>query len=188
MKNLKKALLVFAIPLLALFLLRGILFRWMVEYKDLGNRAAIYITDQELISKIDALSADRVMDMEAIVDVAQEIATAELSLTYQWASNDPNELVHTHRANCVGYAALFNSSALYLIEKHKLKGKVKAEHKIGQLYLWSVDLHQFFDSPFFKDHDFNTVTHLETGKMIAVDPSLDDYLRIDHVSMLEHND
>ncbi len=59
--------------------------------------------------------------------------------------------------------------------------EVEATHKIGQLDFLGIDLHQFFESSFFKDHDFNQIRNLGTGEVILVDPSISDYLWINRV-------
>ena len=57
----------------------------------------------------------------------------------------------------------------------------KAEHKIGEIKLLGIDVHQYFDSQFYKDHDFNEVRNLVTGEKVSIDPTLSDYLRIETV-------
>jgi len=76
---------------------------------------------------------------------------------------------------------MFNSITNYLIIKSKQESSIEAEHKIGQLNLFGINLHQFFNKPFFKDHDFNEVRNNKTGEVFCIDPSLSDYLRINRI-------
>lgn len=168
--------------LLLITLFRGPIYRQLVTYTDVGSRPEFELTDQRLIDRIAAQSKDQQLDFHAIVTIANQITTNELKFTTRRASGNPNELAKTKRANCVGYSALLNSIASYLIRENELDHTVRAEHKIGKLKLVGIDLHQFFSSSFFKDHDFNELTNLQTGQVIAIDPSVSDYLWINEVS------
>lgn len=182
MRRIKKLLVLFGISILAMILLRGSIFRLVVKYNDVGNRSEVRLTDKSLIDKIENRSENGEHDLDGIVALAREITDEELTFTTSRASGNPNELFRTKRANCVGYAAMFNSIANYLIRKHQLQDELKAEHKVGQLDLLGIDLHQFFDSPFFRDHDYNLVVNKATGEIIAIDPTVSDYLWIGRVS------
>ncbi|GGG62573.1 hypothetical protein GCM10011378_43400 [Hymenobacter glacieicola] len=43
-------------------------------------------------------------------------------------------------------------------------------------------MHKYFNSAFFKDHDFVTIENKRTGKVYAVDPTIDDYLSVDFIT------
>ena len=105
-----------------------------------------------------------------------------MSFSSYASSNNPNLVYQTGKANCIGYSALFNSIANYLIETQKLENKYRAIHLIGRLDFLGIDLHQFFDDPFLQDHDFNGIENLENGERIYIDPSLSDYFRINYVN------
>ncbi|WP_025741814.1 hypothetical protein [Aquimarina pacifica] len=114
--------------------------------------------------------------------MADEITKTELKFTTNRASNNPNILINTRKANCVGYSAMFNSIANFLIKNNDLENKIKAEHKIGKLDFLGINIHQFFKGTFFRDHDFNELTNKETGKKIVIDPTVSDYLRINRIT------
>ncbi len=168
-----------------LILFRGTVFRLAIKYNEIGSRPEIKITNKKLIEKIYSNSENREIDLSAILEIADKITKEELKFTTKRASNNPNELINTHQANCVGYSAMFNSIANYLISKNKLENKIVAEHKIGQLKLFGINLHKFFESSFFRDHDFNEIIDKKTGNKIFIDPSLSDYLRITRVAKKE---
>jgi hypothetical protein len=52
---------------------------------------------------------------------------------------------------------------------------------IGKLDFWGYDLHQISNDPFYKDHDYNVITNIKTGKKIFVDPSVADCFWINRV-------
>lgn len=177
----KKALKILGITLLLLLLLRGFLFRLLVTYVEIGERPTIEITDEAFIMRIEERAAESVMDIENITEIAMELTTEILHFTTKRASNNPNELIHTKQANCIGYAALFNSIANYLIQKHQLQEELAAEHKIGQLELLGINVHPFFKSSFFRDHDFNTLRNKKTGVTVFLDAGVCDYFFVDRV-------
>jgi len=151
----KKTLKIIGISILILILFRGFFYRLLIKYSEIGIRTEIKITHQDLIKKIETKSADKKIDVEKIISIANSITNEELRFTGSRASRNPNELINTNRANCTGYSAMFNSIANYLIHKNELEKKIEARHLIGRLEFLGIDLHQFFESPFFRDHDFN---------------------------------
>ena len=167
---------------LVLVLFRGSIYRLVVKYKVIGTREEIAITNESLIQKIEDKSTNEKIDLESIINISNEITNAELKFVMNKASGNPNELINLNKANCIGYSAMFNSIANYLIQKSKLEDRFKAAHRIGQLSFLGINVHQFFDNRFFKDHDFNEIIDKETGKIISIDPSVSDYFKIKRVS------
>jgi len=178
----KKALKIIGIVTLILIICRGFIFRSTIHYTDIGNRKEIKITNLDLIASINKASQNKSIDIYTIAEIANDITTQQLQFTTGKASNNPNKLINTKQANCVGYAAMFNSIANYLIKENGLQNEIKAYHKIGKLDFLGIDLHQFFDSPFFRDHDFNELSNNITKESIIIDPSVSDYLYINRVT------
>lgn len=178
----KKILKIIGLSILLLILFRGFFYKFLINYSDIGTRTEIKITNEDLINRIEIESINKGIELEEILEIADKITNESLSFTTRKTSNDPNELIITKKANCIGYSAMFNSITNYLIRKNKLEYKIEAKHKIGQLDFLGVNLHQFFDNSFFKDHDFNEITNKETGKVISLDPSVSDYLNIKSVN------
>ena len=172
---------------IALFLFRSTLSNALVKYQEVGERSEVEIVNKTLIQKIESRSKYHIIDFAKVISIANEITTQELSFTFGEVSNNPNEIIDSNRANCIGYSSMFNSIANYLIKNNSLESKIQAKHKIGQLLLLGIDIHQFFSNPFFKDHDFNEIVDLETGKSVFVDPTVSDYLRIKKVSKYNPN-
>lgn len=168
--------------LLTLLLFKSYFFNLFITYIDIGERDTLLISNKILIEKIDHKSANQDLNLEVIADIALDITNEELSFSTQHASQNPNESIKIHRANCIGYSAMFNSITNYLITKNKLEDEILAAHKIGKLELLGVDIHKYFSSPFLKDHDFNEIINNKTGEKIVLDPSLSDYLGIDRIT------
>ena len=70
----------------------------------------------------------------------------------------------------------------HLIQKNQLGDTFEAKHQIGQLHFLGINIHPFFESSFFGDHDFNTIKNKTTGEVISVDPTVSDYLWIRKVA------
>jgi hypothetical protein len=174
----KKTFKIIGTLFLLLIIFRGLIYRTLVKYNEIGTRQEIVIHDKKLINKIDSKSLNKKINIEEIVEIANEITTEALSFTTNNASHNPNQLIHSNKANCIGYSALFNSIVNYIIKKNKLQHKIIAKHKIGQLELLGINIHNYIESPFFRDHDFNEVTDMNSGNKILIDPSLSDYLWI----------
>jgi len=177
----KKIFKIIGISILLLLLFRGFIFRLIIKYQSIGTRTEIKIIEKNLIKKIESKSANKIINLDKIIAIANEITTEELNFTGSRASNNPNHLINSKEANCIGYSAMFNSIANYLIKKNQLESKIEAHHKIGQLYFLGIDIHQFFDSAFFRDHDFNEIEILESGEKYYIDPTIYDYFWISRI-------
>lgn len=165
-----------------MILLRGILYRLTVEYEKIGERPAIEIEDDKLIQMIDSISRDREIDLNEIVEISSLITRKNLRFTFEKADKDPNQLIYTRKGNCVGYSAMFNSIADYLIKENDLEDEYESSHLVGRLRFMGIDVHRLFEDPFFKDHDFNEIVNLDTGERINIDPTVNDYSRISRIS------
>lgn len=121
-------------------------------------------------------------DIYQILNTSLEMTTSKLNFTTGKNDLDPNKLVFSETAHCVGYASFFVTSCNYLLTKHEMSGEWKARTQIGQLYIFGKNIHEYLNSPFLKDHDFVTIENSITGEVIAVDPSLTDYFYIDYIN------
>lgn len=166
-------------------LFRSFIFNICIKYADIGERTNVEISNLKILKKIEKQSnaLKGPIDLNEVVSIASTLTSQELSFTFQKTSNDPNILIESRRANCVGYASMFNSIINYLIIENGLEEKIEASHHVGKLYCFGFDLHSIPSKAFFKDHDFNLIKNLETGEEVAIDPSVNDYLKIDKVSL-----
>lgn len=182
MKSLKRILLTFLIILAVAVLFRGEIFRSLVTYKTLGERSSFVINDQKLDSLIISDPKNiKEPGIHQIIETGLAITSRSLNFTIDKNEVDPNKLVYTKTAHCVGYATFFTIACNRLLEKHGLSEDWKAKPQIGQLHFLGINFHQYFSSPFFKDHDFVIIENIATGEVYAVDPTVSDYLGIDFI-------
>lgn len=177
-----KILKIIGILLLVLIVFRGMIYRSCVKYKDMGFRSDIIIDNPQLLERIDQVADNKEINLQSIAEIANDLTCQELSFTFSATSNNPNELFVSKRANCIGYSAMFNSIAHYLIQKNELVYEIDSEHKMGQLYFLGINVHEYFDHSFFKDHDYNRLVNRSSGKVLTIDPSVSDYLWIKRVT------
>jgi len=172
----KKALKIILISLLLLFLLRGFLYRQTINYTPIKEIKSIPLINKKVIAAIETEIGSEQLDLQKIANISTKITNQSLKFTFQKAFNNPNKIVITGKANCVGYAALYNAIANYLIHKSKNQDRFQSKHLVGKLDFLGIDLHALFTSPFYKNHDYNLIEDKETGETLLIDPSIDDYL------------
>lgn len=183
MKIIKRILLSISVLIAVGFLFRGWFYRQLVTYKSVGQRAAYSATADKLVDCIEAgVAGKKDPDIQAIIRIGRSITSRQLTFTADQNDTDPNQLIHSRTAHCVGYASFFATTCNYLLKKYNLADTWMATSQVGQLYFFGTNIHQYFNTPFFKDHDFVTIKNKKTGAILAVDPTVSDYLCIDFVA------
>jgi hypothetical protein len=162
-------------------LFRGFLYRISVNYLKVDTRNNITLNDKKLIKEIDNRTRDRILSIEEIIELSNKITSEKLDFTFNKVTSNPNLVCKLEKANCIGYSSLFNSIGNHIVEKQNLTEKYEFKHLVGKLEFFGLDIHKLFNSPFFKDHDFNEIRNKQTNEKKYVDPSLRDYLRIENV-------
>jgi len=185
---LKKLFKILGISLLLLFLFRGLIFRSLINYKEIKERKTVEIYNKKLIDEIELKIQNKKLDINGIVNISNEITTELLSFTFGTAPNDPNNLLENKLANCVGYSAMFNSVANYLILKSNLEEEIQANHKVGEMIILGVNLNSLFANPFFRNHDYNEILGLSQNKRIYVDSSIGDFLKFNATIAKDRNE
>lgn len=180
-RGLKKVAIITGILFLLLFLFRGWLYKNTVNYTAVGERSITELTDKKLIAEIKKAKNEKHLTINEIIKIAENITIQKLQFTSSKVSNNPNQVVKRGKANCVGYAALFNAIGNYLITAQQEEGKYKFHHLVGKIDFMGMDLHQLLSSSFFKDHDYNEIELLETAEKIYVDPSASDYFGVHRI-------
>ena len=184
MKPLKRIFLTIIILSAIGFLFRGWLYRHIVTYKSVGLRNNYTATNEKFTDYIDAsIAKQNELKIEQIIKLSLSITSWQLNYTVNKNDNDPNKLINSKRAHCVGYASFFSTTCNYLLKKYAFDDLWIVRHHVGQLYFLGTNVHQYFHSPFFKNHDFVTIENKATGEMYAVDPTINDYLWIDFVTL-----
>jgi hypothetical protein len=183
MKIIKQTFLIALIFTAIGVLFRGWFYRHLVTYESIGLRHNYPITNKKLADYIDSNSSNQTAtNIEQIIKHGLLITSSQLNFTANKNDIDPNKLINSKTAHCVGYASFFTTTCNYLLEKYKLSGTWTAKSQIGQLYFLETNIHKHFNSPFFKDHDFVTIENRTTGEVYAVDPTVNDYLHIDFIT------
>lgn len=183
MKLVKRITITLLISFILLFIFKGCLYRKLVTYKSIGNRESYDATNKELISYIESHTNNTdTLSINEIIQLSLKITSKHLNFTSNTNENNPNNLIESKTAHCVGYASFFATTCNFLFKKFNYSQKWKAETKIGQLYIFNNNVHKYINTPFFKDHDFVIIKNNITNEIIATDPTLHDYLLIDIVT------
>ena len=183
MKILKRILLTAIAVSVLCIAFRGWIYRHTVTYRSVGQRPLYAATEPALLKFIRSdTGKEAPPDIEKIVDISLSKTSGLLRFSASQRDTDPNKLIHAKTAHCVGYAAFFATTCNDLLEQYGLSDTWTATPQIGQLYLFGKNVHGYFNTPFFKDHDFVVVRNKSTGETIAVDPSVHDYLYIERVT------
>lgn len=142
------------------------------------------VTDNELNDCINtSLENESEMNIDEIIERSLEITASELNFTTGKNDVDPNKLIHSKTAHCVGYAAFCAATCNDILKRCNLDRTWIATPHIGKLYFLGMNVHNWFDSSFLKDHDFVIIRNSETGEIKAVDPAMYDYLFIEEVAV-----
>lgn len=169
----------------AAFLYRGSIYQRFIVYHPLKTVSSYNITDQELQKEIEVQANEMSgSDIHEIAQQALENTAQTLLYSFEQQASDPNLLIHTRKAHCVGYAAYFTATCTALIRQRGLFKEWAVTHYRGQIYLMDYNLHKLFTSSFFRDHDYVILKNQITGEQFAVDPVLFEYTRIDQICSL----
>jgi hypothetical protein len=154
-----------------------------VAYKTIGIRNNYSATDKKLTDYIDSkINQQSKPDVEALIKLGLSITSDQLYFTANKSNIDPNKLITSKKAHCVGYASFFATTCNYLLNKYGLANIWTAKVQIGQLYFLGINVHKYFSSSFLKDHDFVLIENRTTGQIFAVDPTVNDYLYVDLIT------
>lgn len=179
-----KKIWVFILIIGFLYFFRGYIYRLLVKYEPIEERKEYSVNDSKLIDYIEnATSGSDLVSMESIMDKSSELTNEKLEFTLSKCDKDPNKLILSLETNCVGYAYFYAAACNYLLEKSKLSNQWHAKTYIAKLYFLGIDIHTWFNTPFFKDHDFVIIENSVTDEKIYIDPTTSDYLRIDEVAV-----
>jgi hypothetical protein len=178
MRILWRFLLVILVALLVMWFFRAAAYRSLVHYKVVGQRPPVPAL---------ALPTAEPDGLEQAIAVALDSTAARLHFSTGKVSSDPALLLHGGPANCIGYAALCAALLKGQLEAAGLGERYVVEAVIGKLYMGDQDLHAFFTTPFWKDHDVVRITDRTSSEVIVLDPALYDHLEIGRVSISSKN-
>ena len=190
MKKLKKTFQILALLIILIILFRAWIFRKSISYTPIGKRATVLLIDRQICQELESeitiqllsKAKNAPLSIAEIIQLAQKKTSEKLSFSRKKSVKNPNIIIKEGKTNCIGYAALFNSIAQFILISQQLEQQYQVNHMVGKLNFWGIDLHQFFNTPFFKDHDYNQIINLETRHKIYIDPIISDYFGIHQVA------
>ena len=171
-------LLVILVALLVIWFFRAAAYSSLVRYEVVGQRLPVRAL---------ALSTAEPAGLDQAIAVALDSTAVRLHFSTGKVSSDPALLLHGGPANCIGYAALCAALLKGQLEAAGLGERYVVEPVIGKLYVSDQDLHVFFTTPFWKDHDVVRITDRASSEVIALDPALYDHVEIGRVSIRSKN-
>ncbi len=184
MKIIKRISSIVIVLVIILLLFRGSIYRKLINYKSVIIRKEYVVKSSKLVNCIELNSENKQnLNIDEIIKLALLITSQELNFTADKNYNDPNKLIISKTAHCVGYASFFSSTCNYIIKKNKLDTVWTAKPYKGEIYFLGVNVHKYLNSPFFKNHDFVIIENKLSGEILAVDPTINDYFYINFVTI-----
>ena len=165
----------FLIIIFLIILIRSFLFNLFFSYKIINEKKVLKLEQKE--------SSENSKNIEDIIDSELRKTSSLLSFTFNKCESEPNKLLKTKEANCIGYSAFLAASINNKFHLVGLSNEWKAKHKVGEIYFLGYNIHPHFKSKFFKDHDFVVIENIKTNEIIAIDPALYDYFRINKIRL-----
>lgn len=159
-----------------------------LSYSIISESGVIALKNDSLKMQINLyLQKHPAATIDSLTDFILDLTANQLRFSFGKCSSNPNQLKYNSEANCIGYAALFNSVMNYALTKKAFSGKYKCRHYRGKVWHNGQEMTAIFNDPFFKDHDFNIIENSFTGEKTGIDPSLYDYLGIKRVLIKEES-
>lgn len=173
-----KKVLYFLLILCLVIFFRQEIFNTLFSYEIVKERNVFNFNNENFNVKNDKIFNENINE---IINDELDKTSKTLNFTFEKCNNDPNKLINSKKANCIGYSAFLSSSIQKELEKNHLEKDWKVEHKVAKIYFLNFNINEYFKSSFFKDHDFVIVENLKTKEQITIDPSLFDYFKIDRI-------
>lgn len=178
----KRFLLCLVIFVFVIVIFRGSFYRSFINYKSIRERQINVLPNKEFLAFVEEKIANKTpSSIKEIIQLSLQITSSHLRFYTTNTTVNPNILLQKPLTNCIGYSAFFNATCNYLLKKYGYSS-YKSNHLIGKMYLGTTNIHSYFSSPFFKDHDFNSITNYQSGEVFYVDPTINDYVLIDFIS------
>jgi len=152
-----------------------------ISYKIIGYRDYNQKLDKKHLNYLnyqfgyayDATEKDLLQFVLGITSVTLDFDTHKNPL------QNPNAILDRKSGHCKMYSYVVASTYNQLAKLNKISGNCRVAY--GHVYLYGVNLHQFSNNPFLRDHDFNIIK--DNRGVHAVDAILNDYLWIDQIRL-----
>lgn len=185
-KFIKRTLLIILFLTAVGVLFRGWIYGHAVTYKSVGLRTNYLATDDRLVAYIELNGqTNELLTIHDVIKLGLKSTSRRLNFSSAQNDNDPNKLIVSKSAHCVGYAAFFATTCNHLLKINNLGDTWSVKSHVGELYVFGINIHPYINSAFFKDHDFVTIENKTSGEIFAVDPTVNDYLYIDFIRIKE---
>jgi hypothetical protein len=159
------------------------LYKFAFKYEQIGDRNLI-LANSDFKEKIDGLTVNFYpKNVEDIINKSLEITASDLEFDSKVKNKNPNVLILSNKAHCVGYSAYFATVFDYLLLKYRFKKNWLVKHSFAKIYFLNTNLNQYFQSPFFRDHDFNIIESKIDKRKYCIDASLYDCCKINIVKL-----
>jgi hypothetical protein len=166
------------------FLFSGMLYRSAFSYDAVNSRDTCVSYGNEIKDYVDSkVNYESINTIDEIIDESLSITSEKLNFIFDKASNSPDIIMDTEATNCIGYSCFYTIVCNYLLNKNKLSGSWVAKPYVATIHFFNINIHNYFESPFFKDHDIVIIENVKENKRIAVDPSLNDYFWINKITI-----
>ncbi|QQS06223.1 MAG: hypothetical protein IPK50_04850 [Fibrobacterota bacterium] len=172
--------LILLVGLVCVWCLRGAIFRLCVSYHPIGERA-IPPRTPAVASAWFYAHGFIFSDPEVLADRALDFTDDHLVYRFSRTSSDPDRLLESHRAHCVGYALLCASAIRTGLASSGLDKNWSVHARVVKLSLFGVDVHPYLPGAFFRDHDVVELREKSSGRSIWLDPSLHEVVGIDRI-------
>ncbi|PKH52664.1 hypothetical protein CXF68_19010 [Tenacibaculum sp. Bg11-29] len=151
MKILKRILQSILIIVLIGLVFRGSVYRKVITYKSIGERVSYSATNKNLIKYIEENTINaKGPKIEKIIDMGLSATSRLLRFTASKNHIEPNKLINTKTANCIGYATFFSANCNYLLKKYALDNNwIAKPHKGNFIYLVLIFIN-ISNQPFLK--------------------------------------
>lgn len=163
----------------------SMIYRVSVSYEIIGDARQYPVKTDTLKKLINSNAEEKYASARDVVKDMLSLCSDKLEFTYLYCDVDPNELIKTEKTNCIGYAAFVAAASNYIFEKDSSFATWRAKPQKGLVFLFGKNMHDWFSSPFFRDHDFVVIENSVTGEKFYTDPSVHDYLGVDFVKVKE---
>lgn len=172
----RKFLSAFLLLILAIILFKGSIYRTCITYQVIGTRPVDFVYPSV------SPKSDEQLTKEEVIDQALDRTAKMLSFTTGKCLTRGSKLLDGDKTNCIGYADLCRCLLETRFRTREGLDNLHASACKAQIFLFGYNVHQLFDSPFWKDHDIVLITDTKTGERILLDPTLYDYTGIGKVS------
>ena len=181
----RKPVIIWILLITGLVLLRGPIFRTLVSYEEVYERPSVALPSEKIRHLINQeLDTKDNLSILQIARISQKITRQLLDFSFEKTNSNIAVVIDNGSANCVEYTRLCNAVVNEIIRVQGKTNQIEGKHKVGVIRLLGMNVHQWTDNSFWKDHDYNEIRDLKSGEQIIFDATVNDYFYINTVRKL----